>query len=141
MRTFPLPHSPPFSQKPVDVSPRLCYNDLGGPGSGDYTGVLRLLDVLFSGKTQVTEKRKILQDDFEIKMNPDFESEVSSMCNFSKGIYEKGIETGVKRGIDRGILLSLRSLMSTTGWNPEKAMTALNIPEEKRREYTRLLEQ
>ena len=49
------------------------------------------------------------------------------MCNLSKGVEEKGIE--------KGILLSIRNLMETMGWSVEQAMEGLKIPEEEKRKY------
>ena len=41
---------------------------LGGPDGSNYDGVLRMLDVLLSNETSEAEKRKILQDDYDIQM-------------------------------------------------------------------------
>lgn len=54
------------------------------------------------------------------------------MCNLSKGVMEKGIE--------KGILSSIKSLMETMGWTIEQAMTALKVPEAERQVYQNLLE-
>jgi len=63
---------------------------LGGPDGENYDGVLRMLDVLLSNETSEAEKRKILQDDYNIQMTQTMEREVSVMCNLSKGVREKG---------------------------------------------------
>ena len=49
------------------------------------------------------------------------------MCNLSKGVEEKGIQ--------KGILLSIRNLMETMGWSVEQAMESLKIPEEEKTKY------
>ena len=49
------------------------------------------------------------------------------MCNLSKGVEEKGIQ--------KGILLSIRNLMETMGWSVEQAMEVLTIPEEETSKY------
>lgn len=49
------------------------------------------------------------------------------MCNLSKGVEEKGIQ--------KGILLSIRNLMETMGWLAEQAMEGLKIPEEEKSKY------
>lgn len=54
------------------------------------------------------------------------------MCNLSKGVLEKGVE--------KGIVSSLRSLMETAGWSLEQAMTALKIPDVDRPKYQSLVE-
>lgn len=132
---------------------------LGGPEGANYDGVLRLLDVLLSNETDEAEKRKILQDDYDIQMTQTLETEVSVMCNLSKGVREKGIAEGIIRGraegiakgraegIEEGISLgiaknmvdSIQSLMRTTGFTVEQAMTALEIPEAEKPKYRELL--
>lgn len=104
---------------------------LGGPDDKNYSGILKLLDILFTNKTGTAEKKKILQKEFDIHMTPHLESEVSAMCNWSDGIEEKGM---VKRG-----LTDLRNLMETLGLTLEAAMAALKIPESERTIYAELL--
>ena len=72
---------------------------LGGPDGKNYDGVLRMLDVLLGSETSVAEKRKILEDEYHIQMTQKLESEVSVMCNLSKGVLEKGKEEERKRVI------------------------------------------
>lgn len=67
---------------------------LGKPESKDYTGILKLLDILLSTETSPKEKCQILEYDFKIEMTQTLENEVSLMCNLSKGVEEKGIEKG-----------------------------------------------
>lgn len=82
---------------------------------------------MLSSDREVKEKKEILQNDFSIEMTKTLESEVSIMCNLSKGVEEKGIQ--------KGILLSIRNLMETMGWLAEQAMVGLKIPEEEKRKY------
>lgn len=116
---------------------------LGGPEGGRYGGVLRLLDVLLSHETSEAEKRRILRDEYEIQMTRTLESEVSVMCNLSKGVMEKswkkGMEKGRAVGIETAILSSVRSLTETLGLTPEQAMAALKVPEAERQTYRELL--
>ena len=100
---------------------------LGNAGDDKYTGILKLLDVLLSAERKPDEKKRILQDDFNIKMTRELESEVLLMCNLSKGIEEKGIK--------EGILSSIKNLMESMGWSAEQAMTALKIPESEQVQY------
>ena len=85
---------------------------------------------MLSSDREVKEKKEILQNDFSIEMTKTLESEVSIMCNLSKGVEEKGIQ--------KGILLSIRNLMETMGWSVEQAMEGLKIPEEEKKEIFRL---
>ena len=113
---------------------------LGGPGGGNYEGVLRMLDVLLSNETSEAEKRKILQDDYGIQMTQTMEQEVSVMCNLSKGVEEKGIAKGMAAGIANGILAAIKSLVKNMGISAEQAMSVLEIPEAERQNYRDLLE-
>ena len=78
---------------------------------------------MLSSDREVKEKKEILQNDFSIEMTKTLESEVSIMCNLSKGVEEKGI------------LLLITNLMETMGWLAEQAMEGLKIPEEEKRKY------
>ncbi len=110
---------------------------LGGPGGGNYEGVLRMLDVLLSNETSEVEKRKILQDDYGIQMTQTMEQEVSVMCNLSKGVEEKGMA----KGMTNGILASIKNLVKNLGMSVEQAMSVLEVPEAERQKYMDLLEQ
>ena len=54
------------------------------------TDLLKLLNVLLSTETGSQDKCQILEEDFHIRMTQTLESEVSLMCNLSKGVEEKG---------------------------------------------------
>ena len=75
--------------------------------------VLKLLNVLLSTDTDSKDKCQILEEDFHIEMTQTLESEVSLMCNLSKGVEERGIQKGIQKGIDKGItamILTLKEL-------------------------------
>ena len=57
------------------------------------------------------------------------------MCNLSDGVEQKGIA----KGITKGIMFSIQSLMESMGWTIEQAMDALQIPIEERNGYVNLL--
>lgn len=117
---------------------------LGGPDGENYDGVLKLLDVLLSPEAGVTEKRQILQDDFDIPMTETLEAEVQTMCNLSQDVEEKGRikghAEGRAEGRAEGILASIHNLMANTGWPLEKAMEILGLPETDRPKYADLLQ-
>jgi len=77
-----------------------------------------------------------LHDDFDIEMAKALESEVSIMCNLSKGVEEKGINIGV----ERQTLLSVQNLMETLKLTAEQAMAALKIPESKCPKYADMMD-
>lgn len=112
---------------------------LGHSGSDRYEGILKLLDVLLSSEKEVGEKKRVLQEDFDIRMTKALESEVSIMCNLSKGIEENGIKKGIKEGIKEGILSSIRNLMESMEWSAEEAMEALKIPKSEQQKYVSML--
>ncbi len=113
---------------------------LGGPDGANYDGVLRMLDVLLSNETSETEKRKILQDDYDIQMTRTMEQEVSVMCNLSKGVMEKGMAKGRAEGMADGILSAIKNLVKNMGVSVEQAMSVLEIPEAEQQKYMDLLE-
>ena len=83
---------------------------VGGPGNKNHTGILRLLEALFSESLPPAEKKKILQDEFDINMSRAFETEMSEMCNLSQGVWEKGVEKGREEGI-QALVLSLQKFL------------------------------
>ena len=135
---------------------------LGSEQHDNYNGVLKLLNVLLSTKTNVQEKKQILEEDFQIQMTQKLESEVSVMCNLSKGVMEqaleeglaKGIAEGLARGIEEGLAKgmakgieeglakgieeerknSIISVMKNMKLSLEEAMSVLNIPKAKNRD-------
>ena len=64
----------------------ICLGKEGDSG----TDLLKLLNVLLSTETGSQDKCQILEEDFHIRMTQTLESEVSLMCNLSKGVEEKG---------------------------------------------------
>lgn len=110
---------------------------LGRPEGENYDGILRMLEVLLLNKADESEKRKILQNDYNIQMTQSLERKVSEMCNLSKGVLERGVE----KGETKGILFSLKNLIENMGISTEKAMSLIGIPEEERQKYRDLLEQ
>lgn len=100
---------------------------LGGPDSENYTGVLKLLDVLLSSEKAPDEKKEILHNDFNIEMSKNLEREVSLMCNLSQGV------------VDRTLLDAIRNLMETMKLTVEQAMAALKIPETEQPKYASML--
>ena len=107
----------------------ICLGDV----DDERSGILKLLEVLLSSERSTKEKKKILQEDFGIKMTQELESEVSEMCNLSEGVEQKGIA--------KGIITSIRNLMESMGWSIEQAMDALQIPTEERNDYLNMLKE
>ena len=99
---------------------------------------------LVVSENRAAEKRKILQDDYDIQMTRTMREEMTVMCNLSKGVMEKSWKKGMEKGMAQGhaerALADLRSLMETLGLTVEQAMAALKISENERQMYLGLLE-
>lgn len=122
---------------------------LGGPNREHYEGVIRMLDILLGSENSVAEKRKILQDEYDIEMTQAIDKEVSVMCNLSEGVLAKGLERGIARGLEQGraegaaenTLASIKNLVKNLGISVEKAMSILEVPKAERQKYLDLLKQ
>lgn len=118
---------------------------LGDPREENCQGLLKLLEVLLSSERKPEEKKKILEQEFQIEVTQTLEREVSEMCNLSKGVEEKGIKKGLEQGIRQGRqaerVENIRILMKNLDLTIEQAMDALGVPEFERPEYRKALEQ
>lgn len=118
---------------------------LGDSESENCDGILRMLDVLLGSDKSEAEKRRILEDEFHIQMTRTMDEEMTVMCNLSQGVEARGeargFAKGEARGVTKGLVIALKSLMNSTGMSREQAMAALEIPENERSKYMRLLEQ
>lgn len=106
---------------------------LGDEEDKNCEGLVKLLAVLFSTEKDADKKKKILHDEFDIAMTKTMEDEVYNMCNYSKGVEEKGIQ--------KGILVSVRNLIKNTNMTPQQAMAVLEIPENEQQKYIEQLKQ
>ena len=114
--------------------------------------LLKLLNVLFSNEMNVSDKKHILNDEFDIPMSGSIEEEVNHMCNLSQGVLDKGISIGRGQGIEigrgqgieigeiNGEVKSLRKMMKNFHVSFTEAADALEIPEADRPKYKRLVE-
>ena len=114
---------------------------LGDEEEKEAEGVLRLLDVLFRSEKGIEERKRILEEEFDIEMNEDMEMEVRHMCNLSKGVENRGIRKGIIQGREEEKLDSIRNVMDTLGLTMEQAMQALKIPKSEQEKYAHLLKQ
>ena len=81
---------------------------LGDPGTENYTGIVKFMDVLLSSSRAATEKKKILEEEFGVAMNEDLEREVLVMCNLSQGVKAEGREEGISIGEMRMLVQLVR---------------------------------
>lgn len=120
---------------------------LGTPGSAGYTGVLDLLATLFSKELPGADKLRVLADDYGIALTDELEGGVALMGSFGVHIYREAREAGLAAGRAEGLAeglaegatqataTALAHLMASTGWDAERAMDALSIPEGERAAY------
>ncbi len=121
---------------------------LGNSKNADGEGVLKLLSVLLSNERRPDEKKRILQDEFDIKMTRELEEEVSNMCNYSDGIEQQALEKGREQGREQGIALgieksrieSIKSIMDRLKVSVEQAMELLGIPDREKTRYASLVQ-
>ena len=98
------------------------------------TDLLKLLNVLLSTETGSQDKCQILEEDFHIRMTESLESEVSLMCNLSKGVEEKGIEKGRQEGII-AMVSALKDLQIADSIILNKIQEKFHLAEETARMY------
>ena len=65
-----------------------------GNSDKEMNPLIRLLDTILSEELTVAEKEEILENEFEIQKYFNEEGGLSTVCNLSVGILEKGIEKG-----------------------------------------------
>ena len=107
---------------------------LGKKAEDTDTDVLKLLHVLLSTDTGSEDKCQILEEDFHIKMTQALESEVSLMCNLSKGVEAKGIEKGIEKGI-QAMISTLKELQISNDVILNKICDKFQLTEETARAY------
>ena len=105
----------------------------------NYSGVLKLLEVLLSPEKEPEKKKKILEEDFEIEMTTEIQEEVLHMCNLSEGIEWKGIEKGIEEGIKLKSVEGVYNLMTQTSLSMERSFEILAVQEADREEIARLV--
>ena len=110
----------------------ICLGDSEADGTVD---VLKLLNVLLSNKVKEDNKKRILENEFQIPMTVEFAKEVSNMCNLSEGVLEQGRAEGRELGVLETSIASIRNLTDTMGLTAEQAMEALRVAPNIREEY------
>ena len=71
-------------------------------------GVSKHSGSLFHSTRAVTEKKKILEEEFGVAMNEELEREVLVMCNLSQGVKAEGREEGINIGEMRMLVKQVR---------------------------------
>ncbi|MBQ2282751.1 MAG: hypothetical protein II250_01085 [Agathobacter sp.] len=77
----------------------------------DNNDLIRMLDVLLSEELPAKDKKEILEQEYQIPMTEEMEEEVEQMCNLSDGVEQRGIEKGIKIGIQQEKLEIAKNLL------------------------------
>lgn len=59
------------------------------------------------------------------------EGDVDAMCNLSKGVYD--------RAVDKTTAEHLRNMMDSTGWDLDKCMNVIKVPEDRKKVYKEVI--
>ena len=65
--------------------------------------LIHMLSTLFSQKLDADAKKKILEQEHQMKMTRKLEGGIHSMCNVAEGLWERAVESGLEHGIQQGI--------------------------------------
>ena len=92
--------------------------------------ILNLMNTLLSSKVSETEKKRVMQEDFNIIMTEELESEVSDMCNLSQGIWDSGIEKGKKeQSIENALKMIARGKLTLEEIAEDSGLTLEEVKE------------
>lgn len=68
----------------------------------NYSGIIKMLDIIFSNRLSAQVKMKVLSDEYSIQVS-EIEEDMSDMCNFSEYYYETGRSRGYTEGMKMGL--------------------------------------
>jgi ribosomal protein S17E len=68
----------------------------------NYEGILKLLDIIFVSNMKQEERRKILEEEFNIPITDETEKEVKDMCDVSTALVRYGEMRGEAKGLAEG---------------------------------------
>ena len=131
------------------------------------TPVIKMLGNLFSRQKTVDERKKILENEFGIRMTKEDTGRMDEMCNMGQALLDEGIEIGEAKGIKigeaKGIKIgeakgkaegkaegkiegikiarlgSVKNARKELGCTWERAMAVVGIPENEYAEYKEML--
>ena len=92
----------------------LCLD--GKPTSKE--NVVGMLDVALANGMPVEEKIRQLETKYDIKVTNGLEGRLETMCNYSKGVYDDGMEKGIAGAVD---------ILKRMGMNTSKIVEQLMI--------------
>lgn len=72
-------------------------------------------------------------------MSEELQTEVYEMCDYSLGVYDRGVEKGMAQGIENTKLADIKNVMEGLSMSLEKALELLKIPQSDYAKYEELL--
>lgn len=99
--------------------------------------LIALLEVLFSNRLKQDKMNQL--EEYGLEMTTELEGCVNDMCNISDLLVEESEERGVERGEKKARLDSIRTLMRKLNQTADEAMDMLDIEENDREEYRKIL--
>lgn len=73
--------------------------------------VISLLNIVLDSDVSAMEKLELLKENFQIRTTEQLGREVSSMCNYSEGILQKGIQKGLEQERKNSIITLISTLV------------------------------
>ena len=119
----------------IDLMQGIIVNIRDGKNIEDSSNeLISMLETLFS-QTDVTEKKRVLAEEYDLIMTTEMEGRVQSMCNWSEHFMEKGLEEGMakgmakgmEKGIEKGIRQALIDLLEDLGTIPEDICNRISV--------------
>lgn len=105
--------------------------------------MVEMLDVALANGMPVEEKIRQLENKYDTKVTNGLEWRLETMCNYSKGVYDDGMEKGMEKGIDTGIAGAvdiLKRMGMTTSKIVEQLMLQYGLSKEDADKYVRQAE-
>lgn len=99
--------------------------------------LIALLEVLFSNRLKQDKMNQL--EEYGLEMTTELEGCVNDMCNISDLLVEESEERGVERGEKKARLDNIRTLMRKLNQTADEAMDMLDIEENDREEYRKIL--
>ncbi len=88
-----------------------------------------LLSTLLSAKIDVSDKKEILKQEYDIETSVELEGGLRTMCNLADEIEEDGIAKGIAKGKAEGMLETLVSLVLKGSITKEEAVQMAEMNE------------
>ena len=97
-------------------------------------GLHCLLNTLLSPNMSVEEKKRILEEEFQMKLENDLEKVVNEMCNLSEAIEERGINKGISKVVS-ALVNTCKEFGMSKEMTRERVKTELSLSQKKAAEY------